>query len=774
MNARQITLANGLRCHLHHHPGAREAAVLARVRAGSLDEPDRWPGLAHLLEHLLFCGSENFSGDDRLMPWVQQQGGQVNATTQLSRSAYFCQLPAAALSAGAQRLCDMLAAPLLTLPTIQQEIAVIDAEFQLLQRHGETLSEAAVLDKLQGRFKRFRVGNRAAFGDNVTELQSALREFHYRFYRANNTELWLQGPQTLDELTQLAQRVGGRILAGGETSEVLEPRLLPGDQILSLPGDENFSITLLLQGDERALRDNVTLIRAFWQDEAPGSLMAQLRNEKLCDALEVQWLWREGQRALLTLRFSAQQLSSTAAQRIEYHFWQHLAAVTQCQASQLQHYAQLVQQDFAALSPLEQLRGQALGFAPGCALPDNFSHFVAALQDQPRTRLLTQQQHSGEPYQTQGFTLQLADWLPQPLAVTRPATFGFFPSSTTMTLPRLPPVAQPLPLIAPISQVETLLLRPAFYQTLSEEEAQSRQRLLRPVLAELRHAGGSGSWQQKQGSWQLVLNLPAAADRALLSVHQALLALDAPVLQQPAASNPSIVIRQLLAALPTRLLRPREQPQWLAAWCGVDSALRQRVAHLLSDFTPELARYAKPARLQRGIVPINCDGHDHALLLFMPLPHADDASLATLRVLAMMLETRFFQRLRVDQQIGYVVSARYQRVADVDGLVLALQSPDLAWRALLSHCKQFMRASMAEIAALTPEMLKTRQTSLLAQCAGKDNGEQAIETLRKQQGLATLNHAAIQALTLSQLAKLHYLLLRERHRWLILVKKETG
>ncbi|WP_436405006.1 insulinase family protein [Pantoea rodasii] len=93
MSSRQLRLANGLKCHLHHQPDARDAAALVRVQAGSLDEPDRWPGLAHLLEHLLFCGSERFKDSDRLMPWVQQQGGQVNATTQLSSSAFFSSFP---------------------------------------------------------------------------------------------------------------------------------------------------------------------------------------------------------------------------------------------------------------------------------------------------------------------------------------------------------------------------------------------------------------------------------------------------------------------------------------------------------------------------------------------------------------------------------------------------------------------------------------------------------------------------------------------------------
>jgi coenzyme PQQ biosynthesis probable peptidase PqqF len=771
MNTRQLTLANGLRCHLYHQPDAREAAALVRVQAGSLDEADRWPGLAHLLEHLLFCGSKSFYGEDSLMPWLQQQGGQVNATTHLSRSAYFFQLPASALSAGVQRLCDMLASPLLTTQAIQQEAAVIEAEYQLLQNHADTLSEAAILDKLKGRFQRFRVGSRLAFGDNVMELQSALRDFHCRFYRAENMELWLQGPQSLDELTQLATRYGGSLLAGGERAAAVEPALLPGDRLLQLGGEENFWLTLLIPGDEQTVRDNVTLLKRFWQDEAPCSLLAQLRAEALCEALDVQWLWQDEQHAFLALRFSATRISSELAQQIEQRVWQHLAALIECNAIQLQHYAQLAQQDFAALSPLEQLRGHALGFAPGLAVSDNFTDFAAALPHWPRARLLTQRQIDGAPHQTQGFTLQLAEWLPASLNAAESAAFHFYPASGDIQLPRLPPVAQTLPIIAPVKPVETLLLRPAFYQTLSDEEAQARQRQLRPLLAELRHAGGNGSWQQTQGSWQLLLNLPASEERALLSVHQALRALNKPVQAQSAATTHSIVIRQLLAALPTRLIKPSPSPHWLAAWCGTNSALSQRVAHLLSDFTPDLARYTPPAQLQRGIVPIDCDGPDQALLLFMPLSHADDASLAALRVLVLMLETRFFQRLRVDQQIGYVVSARYQRVADVDGLMLALQSPDITWRALLGHCKRFMREMVAEIAAISPNKLAAWQASLLTQCASKDNGDAALGTLRQQHGLATLNRAAIQSLTLPQLQQQHQRLLHERHRWLILVNQ---
>ncbi|PCR46371.1 hypothetical protein CQA88_31990, partial [Klebsiella pneumoniae] len=59
----------------------------------------------------------------------------------------------------------------------------------------------------------------------------------------------------------------------------------------------------------------------------------------------------------------------------------------------------------------------------------------------------------------------------------------------------------------------------------------------------------------------------------------------------------------------------------------------------------------------------------------------DGASLAALRLLAQHCEPLFFQRLRVEQQIGYVVSCRYQRVADRDGASLA------ALRLLAQHCE---------------------------------------------------------------------------------------
>lgn len=89
----------------------------------------------------------------------------------------------------------MVCHPLLDNQAIGQEVAVIDAEYQLLQRHQPSRIEAALLHAAASpaEFHRFHIGSRASFGDELSALQRALRQFHQRYYFASNMRLWLQG-----------------------------------------------------------------------------------------------------------------------------------------------------------------------------------------------------------------------------------------------------------------------------------------------------------------------------------------------------------------------------------------------------------------------------------------------------------------------------------------------------------------------------------------------------------------------------------------------------
>ena len=78
------------------------------------------------------------------MGWVQRQGGSVNATTLARHSAFFFEVAADGLADGVARLQEMLKAPRLLREDIQREVAVIDAEYRLIQQHEPSRREAAV------------------------------------------------------------------------------------------------------------------------------------------------------------------------------------------------------------------------------------------------------------------------------------------------------------------------------------------------------------------------------------------------------------------------------------------------------------------------------------------------------------------------------------------------------------------------------------------------------------------------------------------------------
>lgn len=111
----------------------------------------------------------------------------------------------------------MLQAPLLSRLDIQREVAVIDAENRLIQQHDAARREAAARHAMEQPevFRRFQVGSHDSLGQDTGSLHAALRDFHRRYYVAGHLQLWLQGPQTLDALAELAHTFATGFASGG-------------------------------------------------------------------------------------------------------------------------------------------------------------------------------------------------------------------------------------------------------------------------------------------------------------------------------------------------------------------------------------------------------------------------------------------------------------------------------------------------------------------------------------------------------------------------------
>ncbi|MDT7857893.1 pitrilysin family protein [Rubrivirga sp. S365] len=93
-----FVLDNGLTLIVHEDHKAPIVAVNVWYHVGSKDEPDGKSGFAHLFEHLMFNGSENFN-DDYFQVLERVGATDLNGTTNPDRTNYFQNVPTEALDA---------------------------------------------------------------------------------------------------------------------------------------------------------------------------------------------------------------------------------------------------------------------------------------------------------------------------------------------------------------------------------------------------------------------------------------------------------------------------------------------------------------------------------------------------------------------------------------------------------------------------------------------------------------------------------------------------
>lgn len=92
----EFTLDNGLRVIVHTDRKAPIVAVNLWYHVGSKDEPEGRTGFAHLFEHLMFQGSENYPGE-YFEPFELVGATGINGTTSFDRTNYFQNVPTTAL-----------------------------------------------------------------------------------------------------------------------------------------------------------------------------------------------------------------------------------------------------------------------------------------------------------------------------------------------------------------------------------------------------------------------------------------------------------------------------------------------------------------------------------------------------------------------------------------------------------------------------------------------------------------------------------------------------
>ncbi|MFY0989574.1 insulinase family protein [Halomonas sp. C05BenzN] len=811
---RSLTLPNGLRVLLLRDPDADQAGAAMSVGAGSGDEPPDRAGLAHLLEHMLFLGTDRYPAPEDFPAYVQGHGGRYNATTELHQTCYFFEVPPAHLGGALDRFAQFFIAPRLTESAIAQEREVIDAEYRARRGDDEQRILGVIKQVLDPAHpaSRFLAGNRDTLGEAPEALRRALMAFRQRHYTAANLRLAVVGNEPLDTLERQVRRCFADIPPGTMPAPAAHPPLLP-------PG--SLPLGLALQPTHRrhelrlcfpvpALRPDDYLQPWAYLGEllafrGPGSLYGQLMDRGWLTGIDGSVLLDTRPQALfqIRLRLTPDGMGHTAAitaavfaclRRIGTDgiaAWRHrerqvladqrfrLAATTstlefvKSLADQLHRYP--VAEALRGPYRLDAFQPRVIRDCLAHLTPDN----LLTLTVDPAVR--------GD---------RTSPWFPAPYRVAAAPDPGAtrWDGAPDFTLPPPNPFLVTIPHAepgGPSAAVPRLLhdsgQSRVWHQPLARAPGGRTGIHLNLVAACPTHTLGAtvltalliawlerelaAEWQQAraagmevtpsrhhQGITLRASGLPEQLDRLLQRLSSCLsrTRITAERFDQARqglqacweAQQHDLAFRRLLRLPEARLGHGFDDEERLAELATVslerlqvfrdellhgvgidclvagplDGARARRLvagleARLLAGEASAVERRRPPiVSLQAGQAyhyRLEASHPDSAVALYLPGPDGSPLQEARYRLLAALLHDAFFHRLRIEQQLGYVVLARYLPLHDCPGLILLVQSPSLSVDELQRRIRHFLTAPDAPLPRLDPERFAHYRDGLL-------------------------------------------------------------
>ena len=316
----KFTLPNGLRVIVHEDRKIPVVAVNVWYHVGSKDELPGKTGFAHLFEHLMFNGTENYN-NEYFGPFQQVGATNMNGTTNNDRTNYFENVPTPALDLALWMESDRMGH---LLGVVNQE--KLDEQRGVVQnekRQGENQPYGRVF--IQASKATFPVGHPYSWTTigSMEDLNAATLEdvqlWFKTYYGPNNAVLSLAGDINVDEAKKIVTKYFGDIPPGpspikkkkwiakrsGEKREIMYDRV-PNARIYKVwntpeigsPEHAHFELlaSLLTGGKNSALyqelvykRQLATSVSAFYYDrEIAGQfwIAVDLANGRSLDDLE--------------------------------------------------------------------------------------------------------------------------------------------------------------------------------------------------------------------------------------------------------------------------------------------------------------------------------------------------------------------------------------------------------------------------------------------------------------------------------------------------------
>jgi len=209
-NPHEYLLDNGLK--LIVKQDHRSPVVVTQIwyKAGSIDEVNGVTGVAHVLEHMMFKGTEKVPNGE-FSKRIAAAGGRENAFTSYDYTAYYQQLHKRSLPMAMELESDRMRNLILTEEEFSKEIKVVMEERRL---RTDDQARALLYEKMMAMAYQSHPYKNPIIGwmDDLENMRvEDAQEWYDRWYAPNNAILVVVGDVDANEVLKLAQKNYGII-----------------------------------------------------------------------------------------------------------------------------------------------------------------------------------------------------------------------------------------------------------------------------------------------------------------------------------------------------------------------------------------------------------------------------------------------------------------------------------------------------------------------------------------------------------------------------------
>ncbi|MFU8927814.1 M16 family metallopeptidase [Acinetobacter puyangensis] len=291
----EYQLDNGFRVVLAPNQKENKVFINTIYFTGSLNDPQGKGGLAHLLEHLAFKGTENIKDEE-----FQRRLDQYTLSNNASTSYYTTQYTNI-VRPDKNALAEMMLLEAERMDKLVLQEKFVPSEIEIVRREREIRLDqpfAVMMDQMWKAAYGNQSLGRLPIGD-LDELKSIqmpeLQTFYRQYYAPNNAVMVIAGKfdiqQTLKEIDQNFSSIQARTLAPSVKVPILEPAQIKLRDFVVKKGSDLAKFHIYINGKDQTIQPALSIIPYLYSMEPSGYLYQNMvQNGISTGVMSTTWL----------------------------------------------------------------------------------------------------------------------------------------------------------------------------------------------------------------------------------------------------------------------------------------------------------------------------------------------------------------------------------------------------------------------------------------------------------------------------------------------------